>query len=88
MLMVIYHFVERVGELSLPPIFHTTHMIMKNNIQVNQSIYIYKALINMIQENNLVLSPKKGQGKLILFCGNGERVFPIYAIEAFIYVVI
>ena len=42
----------------------------------------------MIQENNLVLSPKKGQGKLILFCGNGERVFPIYAIEAFIYVVI
>ena len=39
-----------------------------------------KSLINIIQENNLVITnKKKGRGKLPLFCGNGERVNPIYA---------
>ena len=37
-----------------------------------------KALINIIQENNWVIPPKKGKGQLPIFCGNGERVNPIY----------
>ena len=33
----------------------------------------------MIQENNWAITIKKGKGKLPLFCGNIERVIPIYA---------
>ena len=31
-----------------------------------------------MQENNRVITTKKGGGKLPLFCGNGEWVIPIY----------
>ena len=31
----------------------------------------------MIQNNNWVITTKKGNGKLQLFCGNGERVIII-----------
>ena len=31
-----------------------------------------------MQEDNWVISTKKGKGKLPLFCGNVERVIPIY----------
>ena len=37
-----------------------------------------QSLINIIQENNRVITTKKGKGKLPLFCGNGERLIPIY----------
>ena len=36
--------------------------------------------MNIIQENNRVLTTKKGKGKLPLFCINEKRVIPIYAI--------
>ena len=39
-LMLIYCYVERIGEFLLPPIFCITDMIMKNIIQVNHLIYI------------------------------------------------
>ena len=32
-----------------------------------------------MQENNWLITTKKDKGKLSLFCGNGERVIPIYA---------
>ena len=38
-----------------------------------------QAWINTIQENNRVINTKKGKGELPLFCGNIERVIPIYA---------
>ena len=41
-----------------------------------------QSLINIIQENNWVITTKKGKGKLPLFRGNGERVNPIYAWKA------
>ena len=41
------------------------------------NIYI-QSLINIVQENNRVITTKKGKGKLPLFLGNGERVIPIY----------
>ena len=36
--------------------------------------------INTQQKNNWVIATKKGKGKLPLFCGNRERVIPIYAV--------
>ena len=36
-------------------------------------------MINIIQFNNLVITTKKGRGKLPLFCVKGEQVTPIYA---------
>ena len=39
--MVIYRYIEIIGELLLPPIFYITYMMIKNIIQVNQYIYIY-----------------------------------------------
>ena len=44
-----------------------------------------QSLINMIQENNRVITTKKGKGKLPLFCGNRERVNPIYGYKTMQY---
>ena len=35
--------------------------------------------MNIIQEKNWVITTKKDKGKLPIFCGNVERVIPIYA---------
>ena len=40
-----------------------------------------QSLINIIQDNNWVITNKKGKGKLPLFSGNRERVNSIYAGE-------
>ena len=40
---------------------------------------LIQPLINMIQNNSWVITKKKGKDKLLLFCGNGEQVIPIYA---------
>ena len=37
--------------------------------------------MNIIQENNRVITTKKGKGKLPLFRGNVERVIPIYGLH-------
>ena len=37
-----------------------------------------QSLINIIQDNNRVITIKKGKGKLPLFCGNGEWVILVY----------
>ena len=36
-----------------------------------------QSLINIIQGTFGYLPPKKGKGKLTLFCGNGELAIPI-----------
>ena len=38
-----------------------------------------QSLRNIMQEKIGQSPPKKGRGKLPLFCGNGERLIPIYA---------
>ena len=58
--MVIYRYIEIIGELLLTQIFGITYMTMKNIIHVNQLIYIYKSLINIIHENNWLITAKKG----------------------------
>ena len=37
--------------------------------------------MNIIQENNWVITTKKGKGKLPLFCGNVEQVITIYGLN-------
>ena len=41
-----------------------------------------QSLINIILENNWAITTKKGKGKLPIFCGNGDRVIPIYVPRA------
>ena len=38
-------------------------------------------LINIMQENNWVITTKKGKGKLPLFCGDVELLFPFYDVR-------
>ena len=37
-----------------------------------------QSLINIVLVNNWVITTKKGKGKIPIFCGNEERVIPIY----------
>ena len=37
--IIIFHYIDRIEELLLPPIFCITYTIIKNIIQVNQVIY-------------------------------------------------
>ena len=39
---------------------------------------LIKSLILIIQENNRVITTKKGKGKLPIFCSNGYQVIHIY----------
>ena len=56
------------------------------NIYDHEKYYLGKpaninvqSIININQEKNLLITIKKGKGKLPHFYGNGERVIPIYA---------
>ena len=44
--------------------------------------------INIIQENNSVITTEKGKGKLPLFCGNVEYINTIYALTNSQYMLI
>ena len=79
--MVIYHYVEKFGELSLPPIFYNIQDHEKYYPGEPVNIHI-QLLINIILENNWIIITKKGKARLPLFCGNGERVIPIYSANA------
>ena len=56
--IVIYHYVERIGELSLPPIFHTTYTIIKKYHPCEPVNIHIQSLINIIRENNWVIRKK------------------------------
>ena len=52
-----------------------------NKYYPGESVNIHiQSLINIMQDNNRVITTKKGKGRLPLFCGNGERVITIYAV--------
>ena len=40
-----------------------------------------KSSINIVQVNNWVITIQKGEGRLPLFCGNGEWVIPVYGLH-------
>ena len=65
------------GELSLPPIFCITFTTMCNYYPGEPVNIHIQSLINIMQDNNRVITTKKGKGKLPLFSGNVERVISI-----------
>ena len=79
--MEILHYVDRTGELSLPPIIRITYTIIKIYYPGEPVNIHIQSLIEIIQENNWVITKKQGKGKLKLFCGNGERLINFYALE-------
>ena len=58
--MVIYHYVERICTFLLPLFFNIIYMII-NIYYLGEPVNIrMQSLINIIQENNWVITPKKG----------------------------
>ena len=51
------------------------------------SIHI-QSLINIIQENNWIITTKKGKGKLPLFSGTVEWVIPVYVKKRTIFYIL
>ena len=66
---ILAHYVERTWKILVTPKFCITYMIIKNYPGEPDNIHI-QSLINIISENNWVITTKKGKGKLPLFCGN------------------
>ena len=78
MVMIIYHYVEKIWRIIVTPNFCITYIIKKKyypNEPVNIRIQL---LINIIQNNNWVISTKNTKSNLPLFSDDGERVIPIY----------
>ena len=66
-------------EFSLPPIFCITYMTMNKYYPVDPVNIHIQSLMNNMQDNNRVVTIKKGKRKLTTFFGNGEGVISIYA---------
>ena len=74
-------YVVKMWRVLVTPIFCITYMIMKKYYPSEPVNIHIQPLINTIQENNWVITTKKGKGKLLLFHGNGERLFTIYVLR-------
>ena len=58
--MVIYHYVERIWRILVTPIFCIIYTIMRK-YYLDEPINIHiQSLINIFQENNWVITRKKG----------------------------
>ena len=58
--MVIYHYVERIWRILVTPVFCITYMII-NKYYPGEPVNInIQPLINIIKENNWVITTKKG----------------------------
>ena len=76
--MVICHYIEIIwGILFTPNIFYNIYNREKYHLFETINNHI-QPLIDIIQDNNRVITTKKGNGKLPLFSGNGERVISTY----------
>ena len=76
--MAVYHYLQIIWRILITPNFCMTYMTMNKYYlgePVNRRI---QPCINIIQDNNRVITIKKGKGKLPLFHGNVERVIPMY----------
>ena len=62
MVMVIYHYIERIGIILISPVFCIIYTIMKK-YSPSQPVNIHiQSLINMIQDNNWLITTKQGKG--------------------------
>ena len=58
--MVIYHYVERIWRILFPPIFYKTYMIV-NIYYTGEPVNMHiQSLITIVQENNWVITTLKG----------------------------
>ena len=58
--MVIYHYVEIIYRILVALIFYITYMIININYPGEPVNVHIQSLINIIQENNWVITTKKG----------------------------
>ena len=58
--MIIYHYVERIWRIIVNPDFCITYMIMKKYYPGEPVNIHIQSLINIIQKNNRVIITKKG----------------------------
>ena len=76
--MVIYHYVGRIWRVLVTPNF-LYNIYDDEKYYPGEPVNIQiQSLINIIKENNREITAKKGKDELPLFCGNVERVIPIY----------
>ena len=68
--MVIYHYVKRIWRILITPNFCYNIYDHEGNYPDEPVNIHIQPLINIIQDNNWVITIKKGKGKLPLFCGN------------------
>ena len=69
------------GEFLLPPILCITYTTTKK-YYLGELVNIHiQSLINIIQDNNWLITTKKGMVKLPLFCGNVEWLIPIHGYD-------
>ena len=77
--MVVYHYIERICRILVTPNF-SYNIYDHEKYYPDEPVNIHiQSLINIIQEKNWAITTKKGKGKLPLFCGNIERLIPVYA---------
>ena len=78
--MVIYHDIEIIWRIIVTPNF-SYNIYNHKKYYPGELVHMHiKPLMHIIQEKIGLLPPKKGKGKLPLFCGNGEWVITIYAV--------
>ena len=62
MVIIIYYYVERIVEFSLPPIF-LYKIYGREKYYPGESVHIHiQPLLNIIQDTNMVITTKKGKG--------------------------
>ena len=75
--MVIYHYIERIWTILVTLNFCIAYMIMNKYYPV-EPVHIYiQSLMNIMQEKIGKLPTKKGKGILPLFHGKRERLIPV-----------
>ena len=79
MLMVIYHYVERICGIIVTPYFCITYTILKDYYPGEPVNIHTQSSINIIQEKIGKVPPKKGKVRLEIFCCNIKQSITIYA---------
>ena len=75
---LIYHYVEIIWRIIVTPVFlYSIYDNEKYDPGKPFNIHI-QLLIIIIQENNRLITTKKGKGELPLFGGNRQHIIPIY----------
>ena len=73
-----YHYVERIWVVLVTPFFFCITYTITKKYYPGELVNRYiQSSINIIQDNNRVITKKKGEGTLPLFCVNIERIIPI-----------